>query len=67
MSTNVIEVVVPVCVHGVMKAEQCLWCEAPCRRCGHSWTQHHKGPVHDDYCRHCPCTGFQEQHSPEQT
>lgn len=37
-----------------------------CRRCGHSYAQHSKGPVTAKYCRHCPCTGFTEQHSGEQ-
>jgi hypothetical protein len=30
----------------------------PCATCGHSRAQHTKGVVEDDYCRHCPCTGF---------
>jgi hypothetical protein len=33
--------------------------QQPCKQCGHSYTQHSKGPVRADYCRHCPCPGFQ--------
>jgi hypothetical protein len=51
-------VVVQVCVHGVIRTEDCLWCEEPCRECGHSWAQHHKGAAIGNYCRHCPCNSF---------
>ena len=30
-----------------------------CANCGHSWDQHHKGPVTQDYYRHCPCQSYQ--------
>ena len=27
--------------------------------CGHDFGQHSKGPVPQDYCRHCPCQKWQ--------
>jgi hypothetical protein len=29
-----------------------------CKRCRHSYVQHTKGAVPDDYCRHCACPAF---------
>jgi hypothetical protein len=37
-----------------------------CKRCRHSYAQHTKGAVPDDYCRHCVCPAF-VPYSPEKS